>query len=423
LTYNDERLIADDLHERWFRFYIGSRLCKVRLAQKENALMSSPKRCLLVITGAFALDGGIAAANRLVIEALTQTKCSIEIIAFNEGVNSAMAYRHLPNLQYQAAQLSKLRFALMVWRQLVSRRYDIIFCDHVNLASIVAPAAMLGIARYVVRLNGIEVFPAWLDTQGRLGLRFAWRRLAISEYTRQQVLQSFPRLDVQTVELGLDQERTKRLQDVTEQLMSSSELLLTAVDGVSRVLGDSVVLHVGRMAAAEQYKGQDLLIKAMPYILAQHEAAQLVLVGKGDDMSRLLLLAQSLSPEVQSRIFMPGFVSNELLEQLYQACALFAMPSQGEGFGFVYIEAMCWKKPCIASRVDAAQFIVRHEETGLLIDEVKNPVSVADAVLELLQHPDRAARYGQRAYEAVKTKYVFEQFCTRFLAAIGLSEL
>ena len=380
--------------------------------------MVRKKRCLLAITGAFALDGGIAVANRLAIYALSSAGYQIDLIAFNEIGASKKAYEVFTNITYQTARLSKPRFALLIWQRLISRRYDLVFCDHVNLASLIAPLAMIGVTQYMVRLNGIEVFSPKPDVQGMLGLHWAARRLAISEYTKQQVLRSFPSLDVRTVELGLDPERTKRLSESVPMRSGTHVVELTALDGNRYRLEGSVVLHVGRMASGEQYKGQDVLIEAMPQILAQHEKAQLVLVGHGDDMPRLMMLVHAQSPTVQSRIFMPGFVSDNQLEQLYQSCALFAMPSRGEGFGFVYIEAMCWGKPCIASHMDAAQYIVQHERTGLLVEDATNPALVAEAVLMLLNNPNLAAQYGQASFEEVKAKYTFEQFCNRFLPAV-----
>ena len=136
-------------------------------------------------------------------------------------------------------------------------------------------------------------------------------------------------------------------------------------------------------------------------------------------MPRLLTLAQAQPPEVQNRIFMPGFVSDNQLEQFYETCAVFAMPSRGEGFGFVYLEAMCWAKPCVASRVDAAQYIVQHEQTGLLVEDATDPRSVAVAVAELLNNPQKAAQYGQAGYERIKAAYTFDQYCTRFLAVVN----
>ena len=122
---------------------------------------------------------------------------------------------------------------------------------------------------------------------------------------------------------------------------------MVAVDGSTQILDQRIVLHVARMASTERYKGQDCLLEAFPLIHAFCPDVQLVLVGHGDDMPRLCAIAGSLPSEMQCRVFLPGYVSRVLLEQLYERCYLFAMPSSGEGFGLVYLEAM--EKQSLAS--------------------------------------------------------------------------
>ena len=197
---------------------------------------------------------------------------------------------------------------------------------------------------------------------------------------------------------------------------------LQSVDGQNRALGGRMILLVGRMTAAEQYKGQDVLIQAMPLILERCPAAQLVLAGQGDDFPRLLSLAQTQPGEISARIFMPGFVSREQLDVLYQTCIVFAMPSRGEGFGVVFLEAMRWAKPCLGSRLDAAQYLIVHEQTGLLVDDPQSPREVADALLRILNDPQLARAYGQKGYELVQQNYRFDRFRERFLQSLSMAE-
>jgi len=371
------------------------------------------KRCLLVITGAFGLTGGIAASTQLAIYALIDAGYQLDIFAFNEGSQNAKVYHALEGINYWAADNNKMRFALAVWRALLLKRYEFAFSDHINVASILAPAALLSLIRYVVRVHLIEAVPPNPDFQGRLGLRFAWR-IHASEYAKREVLKLFPNLQIDVVPLALDPGIRFDLPDNSPK----PDLTFAAVDDEVRQLHSRVILLVGRMASTEQYKGQDTLIQAMPLILEQCPEAQLVLAGKGDDLPRLLRLVQAQPREVQARIFMPGFVSDEQLDHLYQSAYLFAMPSRGEGFGVVYLEAMRWAKPCVASRVDAAQYIVEDGKTGRLVDDATNPHSVAKTIVELLLAPEQAARLGQAGYERVKAEYTFNQFQKHFLAAL-----
>jgi glycosyltransferase involved in cell wall biosynthesis len=286
----------------------------------------------------------------------------------------------------------------------------------VNLAAILAPLARLRLINYAVRLNGVEVFPPFPDREGRWGLCAAGCHLAISDHTRARVIEKYPMLDVVTCDLSLGPGQT--VPEAPAAL--PADCPFTAVDGSAHTLGERVLLHVGRMAANEQYKGQDVLIQAMPRIAEVCPEAQLVLVGRGDDAPRLLALAQAQPAHIQRAIFMPGFVPDDVLDRLYAGCYLFAMPSRGEGFGFVYIEAMRWAKPCIGSKTDAARCVIQEGVTGLLVDDPSNPDDVADKVIALLRQPDRATQLGAAGRRRVQEHFTYEQFTGRFLEALNL---
>ena len=372
--------------------------------------------CLLLLTGAFDSDGGIAALNRLTVAALAE-HYALEILVLAESETKIDA-RYLPTgtkVQARAFAGNKLNFVLSAWRAVLSHTYDLILVDHVNLASALAPLRWLGLAQYTVWLCGIEVFPPRPDLEGRLGLQNASRRIAISEFTRQSVAARYPKLDIAVCDLSLDPVRHVPFRSLEEEV---GEVELTSLDGSRLPLNRRVILHVGRMSTFERFKGQEVLIDAFPQVHQKYPDAQLVLAGKGDDLERLRARASSLPSELHSNIFMPGYVADDLLERIYRLCYLFAMPSIGEGFGLVYLEAMSRGKPCIGARADATPYVIREGETGLLVDEARSPAQVADAVLWLFDHPEEAECMGRAGYELVQSYYLFPHFKERFLKLI-----
>ena len=172
------------------------------------------------------------------------------------------------------------------------------------------------------------------------------------------------------------------------------------------------------MSASEQYKGQDVMIETMPHISTAGPQAQLVIVGKGDDTDRLLHLAQAQPADVQAAIFMPGYVSDDVLQRLYQQCYLFTMPSRGEGFGW-FIWKRCDGQNPVGSSVDAAQCIIRNGETGVLVAVPSYPKEVAAAIIPLLRNPDQARIMGNNGYMQLKQKYLYPHFKQRFLESVG----
>lgn len=377
---------------------------------------SSTSRCLLTVTGIFHTDGGIAALNRLMVHALARAGCALDIFVLTEPSGAFPDERYLCSARstYHTFGGNKLAFAAAVWQALWTNHYRWVFADHVNVASILAPLRWRH--DYFVWLCGVEVFPPRPDWEGRLGLTGATQRLAISEYTYQSVTARFPNLSVSVVDLALDPVRHRVVP--LDSLALGEPVVLNAVDGSASTLGNRVVLHVGRMAVGERYKGQDSLLRAFPLVLHEHPEAQLVLVGQGDDRPRLESLARSFPSAVQSRVFFTGYASDELLERLYRQSYVFAMPSLGEGFGLVYLEAMSRGKPCLGGRADATPFVVRDGLTGLLVDDPRSAKQIAAALNWFLNHPEETRRMGQAGYDLVRSHYLFEHFYERFWQAV-----
>src|SRR6185295_10340629 len=175
-------------------------------------------------------------------------------------------------------------------------------------------------------------------------------------------------------------------------------------------LGRGFLLLVARMASGERYKGHDQILEALPGLLATHSGARLVVAGDGDDRARLEAKAASLG--LGDAVVFTGFVSEATLAELYRRCAAFVMPSRGEGFGLVYLEAMRAARPVLATRGSAAEEIVRHGETGLLVDPDDRPELTA-ALSLLLGDSERARRMGEAGHTRWQQEFGIERFRER----------
>jgi phosphatidyl-myo-inositol dimannoside synthase len=379
------------------------------------------KKVLIICTGAYHSDGGIAALNRLVIQVFLEQGYTVHVYALLES-DAGIDPRCLSsgaNVECRAFAGNKYAFSLAVWRALARSHYDYVCVDHVNLAAILAPLHGLKRCHYIVWLCGLEVFPPRPDQEGSLGLKGAWKRLAISEFTRQSVIGRFPDLLIDVCELSLDPIRHPGNLERVQTGSSVTSILLEASDGSQADLKDRVILHVGRMTSGERYKGQESLIRAFPMVHQQHPNVQLLLAGQGEDMPRLKRIVRELPPAMQARIFLPGYISDDVLDQIYKKCYVFAMPSIGEGFGLVYLEAMIRAKACLGARVDATPFVIRDGINGLLVDDPRAPEQVAKALNWFLSHPEEAHRMGRAGYDLVCSNYMFPHFQERFWKAIS----
>ena len=154
------------------------------------------------------------------------------------------------------------------------------------------------------------------------------------------------------------------------------------------------VLFVGRLS---YYKGVEYLIEAMKGI-----SAKLVIVGKGQESSKLRNLVEKL--KIADRIFFLPFQSEEKLIQFYHACSVFVLPSiyRSEAFGIVLIEAMACGKPIISTELGTGtSWVNQHKKTGLIV-KPKDVAGLKRAIKELLDNKEIAQEYGSNALQRVK---------------------
>jgi phosphatidylinositol alpha-1,6-mannosyltransferase len=254
---------------------------------------------------------------------------------------------------------------------------------------------------YAVLLCGIEVWEPTLSADRKNALRAAQSRIAISRYTAERVSSAHPDVGrISVCPLAL--------------LPRANELTVYDSDLVARVSQLSVLV-TGRMSSAERYKGHDELLECWPEVLRHVPGAQLVIAGKGDDVERLRAKAGELG--IAEQVLFAGFVSDATLEAMRKKAAIFALPSRGEGFGLVYLEAMRAGLPCIGGTEDAAGDVISHGKTGSLVDP-RDRGELASAIVRLLRSPELRAVYGNAGKRRFEEEFTFERYCSRLRSVI-----
>jgi len=167
------------------------------------------------------------------------------------------------------------------------------------------------------------------------------------------------------------------------------------------------ILTVGRLSASERYKGVDTLIRALAELQVRGTNVALDVVGAGDDLGRCERLA--VENGVQSFVRFHGRVDESTLQELYAGCDIFAMPSKGEGFGIVFLEAMRHGKPCIGGNHGGTPEVIDHGVTGYLVEHGE-AAKLAQRLQALIKSPTLRARMGYEAREKVRRQYLFGSF-------------
>jgi glycosyltransferase involved in cell wall biosynthesis len=115
---------------------------------------------------------------------------------------------------------------------------------------------------------------------------------------------------------------------------------------------------------------------------------------------------------VTEQVRFTGRISDAELQSYFAACDLFALPSTGEGFGIVYLEAMYHAKACVAARAGGAPEVVEDGVTGLLV-EPEGLSQLSSVLISLLQDDGRRTAMGQAGRIRLEREFSGESFRRR----------
>jgi glycosyltransferase involved in cell wall biosynthesis len=93
------------------------------------------------------------------------------------------------------------------------------------------------------------------------------------------------------------------------------------------------------------------------------------------------------------------------------------MPSRGEGFGLVYLEAMRVGRPCLVSTLDAGREVVNPPEAGLAVNP-DNEDEIVDSICRLLEASPMWQQWSTQARCRYEKTFTGKHFQERLLAAL-----
>jgi phosphatidylinositol alpha-1,6-mannosyltransferase len=331
---------------------------------------------LFLVTDAYGGHGGIALFNR-------------ELCAALDGVNVTVIPRVVrgsvqdlpPHVTFAAEAAESPVKYLRAIAEARRAKPDLVICGHINLLPVAFGKPLLVV-------HGIE---AW--KKRRAALAQCRGILSVSALTRDRLV-GWSRYEGPTFVLPnavhLEQYgiREKRADFVARY----------------RLEGKRVLLTVGRLEAAERSKGFDEVLAVLRDL---PDDVVYMIAGGGNDATRLQLRARELG--VASRVVFTGLFADEEKPDLYNLADAYVMPSRGEGFGFVFLEAMASGVPAIGSKLDGGREALLDGKLGLLVDPT-NPAEIRAAILEALQRP--------RAIPEGLEHFSFENFASRSRAIL-----
>lgn len=330
-------------------------------------------RSLVLLHDAFGGFGGIAKFNRDLLAGLCSHPAWREVVALPRHVPGPL--ETLPaKLRYPTRSVGgAARYTAHALRTIMGPRFDLVICAHINLMPLAWLAARLETAPLVLVIHGID---AWTPPRGALARRLAPRAdfvLSVSAHTAGRFV----------AWAGIAADRVLLLPngvDLRQFTPGPPDPALATRYGVG---GRRVLMTLGRLVSRERAKGMDEVLEALPD-LARHADLAYLIAGDGPDRPRLEAKAAQLG--IRERVVFCGQVAEAEKAAHYRLADAYVMPSRGEGFGIVLLEAMACGIPTVASLEDGGSEALRGGALGVLVDP-DDPESVRRGILEALKRP------------------------------------
>ncbi len=332
-------------------------------------------KALVLLTDAFGGHGGIAKFNRDFLTAMAQYPGMSQITALPRVMPHAPG--EMPgNVTYNTDALGgKARFARAVFASLwADRNFDLVVCGHINLVPLACLAKLATGAPILLIAHGIEV---WQPTGSKM-VNFLVRKvdafISVSDLSRRRFLAWSRLSEGQSFILP-------NCFDPAAFRPGEKPAYLVERYGLQ---GKTVLMTFGRLASLERAKGFDEVMEVLQALAGEIPNIMYLIVGDGDDKARLQDKARCLG--VERRVVFSGFVSEAEKADHYRLADSYVMPSRGEGFGIVYLEAMACGIPVVGSKVDGSREALREGMLGTLVDP-DDPADIKRGIFEALSRP------------------------------------
>ncbi len=357
-----------------------------------QVLPPQPKlfRALVLVTDAFGGKGGIAKFNRDLLTSMAKMPDCAEVVALPRLIQTEMEQLP-PRLSFlTGAARGKFAYMQIALGQVFRSHFDLVVSGHINMSPLGIVLAKLAQAKSILMAHGIDAWTPHRNALVRASLHAFDRVVGVSQIT----------LDRLCGWSGIDLLRTRVLPncvDLSTYGLGPKSATFARKLGIE---GRTVLMTVGRLATEERYKGFDEVLEALPLLAEKIPDVVYVVCGEGPDRLRLEEKAALLG--VCERVRFAGFIPEAEKADYYRLADAYVMPSRGEGFGIVFLEAMACGIPVMGSRLDGSREALLDGELGVLVNP-DDASEVVAGILSTLSHtkgvPQRLEHFSFLRYQ------------------------
>ena len=335
----------------------------------------------MLATDGYGCLGGIAQFNRDFLDALNAAPQVERVLVWprhapqplTDAIPEAVVYDRA-TARGKMAYLQRAFFAL-----LAPPSVDLVICAHLHLLPLAWLAARRSGARLALVLFGIECWRPTKSPLTNLLARAADHVMCVSRFTARK----FSAWSTLTAESCFILHPCVDLETMTPGA-KSRDLLAR-----HNLHGHRILMTMGRLAPVERYKGFDAVIALMPRLIERFPDLKYLIVGEGGDGPRLKREAERLG--VVDHVIFAGRIGEGEKAEYFRLADVFAMPSRGEGFGIVLIEAAACGITVVGSAADASREALLDGALGAVVNPL-DAGALFEALADALESPSAARR-------------------------------
>jgi len=168
-----------------------------------------------------------------------------------------------------------------------------------------------------------------------------------------------------------------------------------------------IVGLVGRLSIE---KGVDIFLQSAVVVLSAVPEAIFLVVGDGPDRPQLELLIDDL--KLRGSVFLLG--RRDDMPSVYASLDVMVSASRKEGLPIAILEGMASRRAVIATAVGEVPTIIRHDQTGILV-QAEDPDAISAAIITLLNDSSSRDRLGAAAKQSVEENFSAERMTANYL--------
>jgi phosphatidylinositol alpha-1,6-mannosyltransferase len=320
-----------------------------------------PKKIVLLTLQTFSTTGGIQKMTRTMAHSLTEiatrNKWSFRLWSVHDKNEDVMT-QYIPAKDFKGFGVKRMLFTIQSPKLAITS--NVVILSHINLATIGLIIKLINPkCKIWLIAHGIEVWRDLSFIKMRL-LQWCDKVICVSNFTKQEVIRLH----------RVDADKCYVLNNAIDSLMKLPDNFIKPqylLDRYNLNKDDLVLFTLTRLAATEQYKGYEQVIKIINKLKLSFPTIKYVLSGQYDDAEEVRIKHLIHKYQVEDQVILTGFIAETEISDHFLLADLFILPSKKEGFGIVFIEALACGLPVICGNSDGSVDAIRNGELGKAI--------------------------------------------------------